>query len=291
MIYAALEGNRGFRNRVAAWKEAHDTLENPILFAAIQSSINLLDASAAVPALIASIQAAADKFVSPVKLVVVDTLSRALAGGDENSSVDMGTLIANMDRIRAETGAAVLFVHHSGKDQAKGARGWSGIKAAIDTEIEVRVDEAGTRVAETVKQREMKKGDIFAFTLDVIELGMNQHGEPVTTCLVKHSNDEAHAGASLHRRRLPQQQQRALEVLADLVAGSGQSGHTGTPAGTLSVPEKWWRERFYDRALPGAEDDAKRKAFRRAADALISGKYVAMSAGRVWVISYEKEGT
>lgn len=290
VVYCALEGGRGFRNRVAAWKLAHDALETPVHFAAIQSSINLLQADGDIEDLIAAIRTAANTFAIPVKLVVVDTLSRALAGGDENSSVDMGRLVTNMDYIRAATGATVLFVHHSGKDQSKGARGWSGIRAAIDTEIEVRVDESGARVAEAVKQREMKKGDAFGFALEVIELGTNQHGEPVTTCLVTNSDDEAYAGASLSRRRLPQQQQRALEVLADLVAASGQAGHAGTPAGIPSVPEKWWRDRFYDRAMPGAEQKAKEKAYRRAADALISSRLAGMSAGRVWVVSRTFEG-
>lgn len=290
VIYCALEGNRGFRNRVVAWREQHDTLPGPIHFAAIQVPINMLDAEHHIPALCAAVKQAAERMGVPIKMIVIDTLSRALAGGDENSSVDMGALIANMDNIRADTKALVAFIHHSGKDASKGARGWSGIRAAIDTEIEIKVDEDGQRVAEVVKQREMQKGQTFAFELDIIELGTNQHGEAVTTCLVKHSDGEAYAGASLHRHRLPPSQQRALEVLADLVAGSGQGGHAGTPAGIPSVPEKWWRERFYERAMPGAEQDAKQKAFRRASDALIAARRVGMSAGRVWVISYTSEG-
>ncbi len=50
----------------------------------------------------------------------------------------MGALVRCMDLIRQETGACVLFVHHSGKDAAKGARGHSLLRAAIDTEIEVK---------------------------------------------------------------------------------------------------------------------------------------------------------
>lgn len=289
VVYCALEGGRGFRNRVAAWKARHDGHEGPIHFAAIQSGINLLNPEADTETLIERILEAAQTLGAAIKLIVIDTLSRALSGGDENSGVDMGSLVANMDRIRARTGVCVLFIHHSGKDAAKGARGWSGLRAAIDTEIEVEAGEGAARTARVVKQREMQKGDEHSFTLEVVEIGTNQHGEPVTTCLVKHSGDGVNAGASLSRRRLPQSQQRALEVLADLVAGSGQSGHAGTPAGIPSVPEKWWRERFDERAMPGAERKTKEKAFRRAADALVSGRCVGMAAGRVWVISFQDE--
>lgn len=286
VVYAVLEGGHGFRNRVAAWRAAHDGLEAPVHFAAVPHSMNLLQPDADVLVLIATIKAAAAAMAMPVKLIVIDTLSRALAGGDENSSEDMGALVKNMDKIRERTGACVLFVHHSGKDQARGARGWSGLRGAIDTEIEVKADDGSTRTAEVVKQRDLKKGDEFRFDLDVIEIGTNRHGEPVTTCLVKHSDDEAHASASLSRRRLPQQQQRALEVLADLVARAGQGGHAGTPAGIPSVPEKWWRDAFYERAMPGVEQEAKKRAYRRAADALVSYHLAGMSAGRVWVVRH-----
>lgn len=290
VIYCVLEGGQGFRNRIAAWKAKHDTLEGPVHFAAVPASINLLDPEAHTAALIQTIQVAAAAMGVPVKLVVIDTLARAMAGGNENSSEDMGALVMNMDRIREATRAAVAFIHHSGKDQAKGARGHSSLRAAIDTEIEVTASEGSpTRAATVVKQREGEKGAVFQFSLEVIDLGDNRHGEKVTSCVVVSSDDEANAGASLPRRRLPQQQQRALEVLADLVAEVGQSGHRGTPAGVPSVPEKFWRDRFYDRALPGAEQKAKEKAFRRAADALVSASLVGMSAGRVWAVQRKPE--
>lgn len=288
VIYCVLEGITGFRNRVAAWKLEHDTLDGPVHFASIQSSVNMLTPGADVETLIGRVKEAAANLCIPVKLVVIDTLSRSLQGGDENSSVDMGALIANVHHVIAQTGAMVLMVHHSGKDAARGARGWSGLKGAIDTEVEITRSDEGRRAAKVVKQKEGEDGADFPFSLDIVTLGQNRHGEDVTTCVVKFSDGEANAGASLRRYRLPPSQQRALEVLADLVAGSGQSGHPGTPTGIPSVPEKWWRDRFYDRAMPGAEQKAKEKAFRRAADALMSSRFVGMSAARVWMISHEK---
>ncbi|MEH8791954.1 AAA family ATPase [Klebsiella quasipneumoniae subsp. similipneumoniae] len=41
---------------------------------------------------------------------------------DENNSQDMGRLIVGCDAIKNETSASVLLVHHSGKDETKGAR-------------------------------------------------------------------------------------------------------------------------------------------------------------------------
>src|SRR5690606_41941058 len=56
---------------------------------------------------------------APLKLIVIDTLSRVIAGGDENGPVDMTAFIKNVDRIRRATGAHIMIVHHTGKDAAR----------------------------------------------------------------------------------------------------------------------------------------------------------------------------
>jgi hypothetical protein len=58
----------------------------------------------------------------------------------------MGKLVMNCDRIRFESGAACLLVHHVGKDTTKGARGHSRLRAANDTEIEIIRDETSGAV-------------------------------------------------------------------------------------------------------------------------------------------------
>lgn len=221
VVYCVLEGGIGFRNRVVGWREAHGYEDARIPFAAISASLNLLDPAADAPRVIAAIQAASEHLGVPVKLVVIDTLSRAMAGGNENAPDDMGALVRNMDAIRQETGACVLLVHHCGKDAAKGARGHSLLRGALDTEIEVRSDDdTGAKVATVVKQREMRKGDAFGFRLEAMTLGQNRHGEDVTTCVVQGS-DEAprkrskplHAEAESLRR----------EINNIFAAGKGQS--------------------------------------------------------------------
>jgi len=284
VVYAVLEGGSGFRNRVAAWRSAHGMEDARLPFQAIPAALNLLEDQdgSDTDRLIAAIQAAAEEMDQSVKLVIVDTLSRALAGGNENSSEDMGALVRNMDRIRAETGACVLFIHHSGKDQAKGARGWSGLRAAIDTEIEVRADEeTGAASATAVKQREMAKGQVFRFRLDVITLGQNRHGEPVTTCVVRPVDESL---LPEKRPRLSDDQRVAFEILAGIINQHGEPGHSGAPPDRHSVPEDWWRQRYYERSKPGADQATKQRAFRRAADALVARKLVGINIGRVWVI-------
>lgn len=281
VVYCVLEGSMGFRNRVAAWRTEHcDTADIP--FVAIEIGINLLNPDADTPHLISTINFVSNRLGIPVKLTVVDTLSRALAGGNENSPEDMGALVVNMDQIRAQTGTHLMFIHHSGKDAAKGARGHSLLRAAVDTEIEVIAEEGTARkTATVVKQRELKKGDVFEFTLQTVTIGHNRHGEAVTTCIVQPTGNQQ---ASPVSRKQGGSTGRALEILTTLLAGSGQTGFAGTPLDVASVPEAWWRERFYEAAMAGAEQDAKQKAFRRAADALVEKHVVGMGNRRVWLV-------
>jgi hypothetical protein len=69
-------------------------------------------------------------------LIVLDTLARCTVGVEENSAKEMGAVIEHgLQRLRDATGAAVLAVHHTGKDTSAGPRGSSALLGAVDTEI------------------------------------------------------------------------------------------------------------------------------------------------------------
>ncbi|MDP1820436.1 MAG: AAA family ATPase [Acidimicrobiales bacterium] len=132
VIYCAAEGVSGFGQRVAAWQE-HEHVDTVPHFRFLPAALPLL-AHHCIDAFIAA--------VSPLEpcLVVMDTLARGMVGGDENSSKDMGTAIRSMDRLRDETGATVLALHHSGKDTDRGMRGSSALLAGVDTVLAVKAD-------------------------------------------------------------------------------------------------------------------------------------------------------
>src|SRR5262249_45871888 len=128
VIYIAAEGGRGIFKRLAALKKEHAITED-IPLAVVPCPINLLDSSREgdTNKLIELIRQAEAHYGQKAVLIVVDTLSRALSGGDENAPTDMGTFVRHVDKIRLITDAHLALVHHSGKDQAKGMRGWSGM--------------------------------------------------------------------------------------------------------------------------------------------------------------------
>ncbi len=182
VLYLAAEGGNGIANRIVGLRASTGCCDVPL--ALRRAGLDLLrpDADTArVIALAAEVEQRA-----PLKLIVIDTLSRVLAGGDENGPVDMTAFIKNVDRIREATGAHVMVIHHTGKDAARGARGHSSLRAATDTEIEVSEDgDTGERTAKATKQREYSGGEEWRFALEPMELGKDQDGDPVTTCTVK----------------------------------------------------------------------------------------------------------
>jgi hypothetical protein len=282
VIYCAMEGAHGIQNRVAAFSLACGLTGQAIPFAIIPVALNLLDAKADTSRLIDAIMAAAERMAIPVGLVVMDTLSRAMAGGNENSAEDMGALVVNSDRIRQATGAHVAWIHHSGKDQAQGARGHSLLRAATDTEIEIsRADNDSPSVAKVTKQRELEIDGVFGFTLKRVELGLNHRGKPVTSCIVEPTDDRP----AKPRMSLTNGEAMALRILHDVMATQPvQVPFQAAEAGVKSATSKHaWRETFFARSTAETHD-AKKKAFSRAADGLAQKGQIGVHHDTVWAV-------
>jgi hypothetical protein len=189
VIYVALEGSRGAKNRIEALKREGKLPKNAPLFLCF-APVSLLQKKHAAK-LAATVKHVAKQSGLPCRLVILDTLARAMAGGDENSGKEMGAAVKSMDAIRAATGAHVLLVHHCGKDEARGARGHSCLRAAVDTEIEVSRPEGDSiSTVRATKQRDLQIGLPMPFSLKVVTLGTNRRGKPITSCVVHHEAAE-----------------------------------------------------------------------------------------------------
>lgn len=188
VVYVALEGSNGLRNRLEALRRKGLLPDDAPLYVCI-SPVSLLDAGHAAM-LSQSVKEAASQSNLPCRLVILDTLARAMAGGNENAGEDMGAAVASIDAIRNATGAHVCVIHHSGKNEAMGARGHSSLRAAVDTEIEVfRPDGERVSTVRATKQRDLEPGEPMPFTLAQVELGLNHRNKPVTSCTVHHEDE------------------------------------------------------------------------------------------------------
>ena len=131
VLYIAGEGIGGFGKRWKAWERHHGKVDEPDLYL-LPTAVNFRE-----PEDIARLVATIEDIDQPFSLVIVDTVARAIAGAEENSSTDMGLFVAACDEIKALTGGALLAVHHAGKDANRGARGSTALLGAVDTSLMV----------------------------------------------------------------------------------------------------------------------------------------------------------
>jgi len=173
VTYVMLEGEGGLRSRVEAW-EAHNGKSLPPGFCALAQPFRLTEGQD-----VEDLAAVLPKG----GVVIVDTLNRAAPGMDENSSQDMGRILAGMKRLQEVTSGLVLVVHHTGKDASKGLRGHSSLPAALDGAIEVERTAAG-RSWSAAKVKDGEDGKAVAFQLHRIVLGTDADGDEISSCAV-----------------------------------------------------------------------------------------------------------
>lgn len=150
-------------------------------------------------------------------LVVLDTLSRAAPGTDENSASDMGELIAACAEIQRRTGGAVLLVHHTGKDVTKGLRGHSSLNGAVDVAIETTRN-GDFREWVIVKSRDSADGAHNGFSLKLVTIGDDVSGLPVSSYVVEPMDGPAPSPV----KKLPASLQIAKPIYEQLHKDSAQ---------------------------------------------------------------------
>lgn len=178
VIYVALEGQWGFPLRLRAWAENYQQqFPDGVKFVFEPLAINREDESSHFAEWIKQ-QGGAD-------VIFVDTLNRASPGADENRSADMGKIIAGASLIQQKTGALVILVHHSGKDESRGLRGHSSLYAALDAVIEVKRDSSNKRWWRLEKAKDGEDGVSQSFELVPSDLGKDDYGLPLTSMTVR----------------------------------------------------------------------------------------------------------
>lgn len=274
VLYVAAEGGGSFANRVAA-------LDNPE-FWVYCAPMTLTGPNGAAAPLAEVAQHLAAVGGEPFSLIIFDTLARVMGALDENTAPDIAQLVSGLDMIRRATGAHVMLVHHTGKDAARGARGHSSLRAAIDTEIELTRDEVGLITAEVTKQRDGPTGYRFAYTLSQVELGRDQDGDPVTSCLVEpvETARAGHADVTGSARV-------ALDLLDKVMADAVEVYRKPQYPPGPGVALERWRDACIEAGDLSTSDNREThlKAFRRAMDTLEKSRIIRVLDDLVWRVS------
>jgi len=287
VVYCALEGAHGFRARVEAWRRRHLADHGgDVPFFLLDVPLDLVaDRDALIAAIAAQLGATATDGAVGSKCpvaIVIDTLNRALIG-DENKSDDMARFIRAADLIRETFGCVVIVVHHCGIANNR-PRGHTSLSGADDAQIAIARDADGI-ITTTVEH--MKDGDAsapMASCLERVELGEDDDGDPITSCIVVPLDDENVPAAK--GPKLPPGTKLALDHLRELIAEEGQTVTSNRiPSGTKTVSANLWRETFFA-ALLDEKRDTKKKAFARAVERLQELHIIGVWSDKVWLTGH-----
>jgi len=179
VVYVAAEGKEGLRKRLTAYAQHQGINLADVPLSVIPDSPNFLrdddkDLASAI------------KECGGATVVVIDTLAQVTPGGNENSGEDMGKVLARCIRLHQSTGALVVLIHHAGKEESRGARGWSGSHAAMDAVLEITRKD-GARIIRVTKQKDGEDGAEFTFCLLPVVTGIDDEGDEITSCVVVES--------------------------------------------------------------------------------------------------------
>lgn len=142
---------------------------------------------------------------SKISLIIIDTMARHMAG-DENSNRDAGEFIRAVDQLReAFPGSVALIIHHSGngEDTKDRGRGASCVPGAMD--FIAKIDKGALTF---LKMKEAELPPPIEFKLVPVEIGTDEDGTPITSCVVEFGER-----AAKHRPQLTSNEQVVVNAL------------------------------------------------------------------------------
>jgi hypothetical protein len=121
-------GPRRLKRRLNAIMRAHDISAPPALAYTTLDTFNLREADD-----LRHLEALVNE--THARFIVIDALADVMAGGDENAVRDMQPLLNALHKIANATQAAIVVIHHAGKNGEY--RGSSSIHGSIDTMMRI----------------------------------------------------------------------------------------------------------------------------------------------------------
>ena len=183
-LYLAGEGRTALIRRIKAW---HTQKPSRLDLFHISSRTISIDGEGAA-AVIREGKAIAERLGFDISIIVIDTLARHMPG-DENSTKDMGAFIEAVDLVRAEfPGSTSLIIHHTGNNEEtkNRSRGSSALKAAMDFELC-----CNKGLLTFTKMKDAEAPPPMEFKLVPIQIGTDDDGNPITSCVVEYGQRSA----------------------------------------------------------------------------------------------------
>jgi AAA domain len=235
VVFFVGEGENGLGKRREAWEIVNGKSLDDAKFFYIDAVPNFVNASD-----VKSIIASLESIPKPIRLIVIDTRSQHTAGSEENSNEVVALFIRNLIDIRKATGAAVIYVHHTGHGDQERGRGASSGFANIDLSILIKQSGDGIVISQK-KCKDWQPPEPMAAVVKPVGLGY--HSEQT-------QEEETSAVLSYLSVIITQNLNKMDTLLAESIKQTGSDNRE-----TI-------RGAFYQ--LHGGETAAAKKAFQRA---------------------------
>ena len=252
VIYIAAERKKLTERRMMAFRKHHGVQDVPLLV--VGGRLDLTKDLADANALVALIREAELATGLSCVLVIIDTLTRTFGAGDQNTSKDMTRFVQSCDQVLADTKAHVLVIHHTAwaGERMKGAIDLDG---AVDATFLVKKSASGKYALVCNGTNDGEEGDLLAFKMESVVLGLDEDGEPTTAPVVVPMAEPVKlvtGGPNGINAKVLAALTKAIEA-----EGVEPEGHA-YPDGVLVVKEDAWRAAYYE-ANTGKEDTIRKQ--------------------------------
>jgi hypothetical protein len=237
----------------------------------------------------------------PLRMVIFDTLVRSIGGQSDSDFEVAGVATEAFQRIVDQTGVTVMPLHHMAKsmDQTTG-RGAGVWEDAADSIIRIdRKPGEDIRTITLSKQSDEADGLEFAFGLEVVEVGEDDRGRVVSSCIIRKTAVPDPAGFGL--TKAPRLSPAATMIMSafNRLMGDGPKHPAplvpGVHRGMQAVTPDDLRQKAYDIGLGGPPpeetadakakskfSDNRRKAFTNGLEAAIAAGLLRTEKGFIW---------
>lgn len=210
VVYCFWEAGSGAHIRLRAYKTGHDVPDGDLPFIALCHPPQIFRDEKAADLLAQEVIELTRDWPVPLGVVIVDTHNAATRGSSEVSSEDISLILQRYDTLRKATGASLWVVGHTnssgahrGNEQVVNSFATvSFIKTLGDRSgIEmVDLDDRPIREVRIAKVREGQAGMTWRFVLRKVQIGSDEDGDPITSCVIDDPNIDAEA---MEQQNLP----------------------------------------------------------------------------------------
>jgi hypothetical protein len=260
VVYCSFEGHAGVPRRTEAFRKKFlQDHSDPVPLYTIRATLDLArDHKELIQDI--GLQLAGQKPVA----IALDTLNRSMTGS-ESSDEDMAAYLKAADAIKEAFDCLVIIIHHCGVSGDR-PRGHTSLTGTVDAQLAVSRDAANNIVVEVEFMKDAEEGATIGSRLEVVDVGLDQDGDIITSCVVVSTEVVARAAGPIKGRPgvALKMLQKALDQAGEPAPASNQIPQNVRVVRVCLLEKYFYAGTFNESDKP----ETKKKAFTRACQRL-----------------------